>query len=153
MAKKNYRGALDGLLQSTQPTEGTEEVEAVEVATEAEPQATPEEEDELISQVKDEELKELLKAKRLEGSGRPKKGRPHKSKKEGYKTISIIVNENKYELLREMGLRETLTIKEVFEAAMDLAIQKYEEAKGQKLTIRNPEERRGDASTLFSKPK
>ena len=48
--------------------------------------------DALIETVQDEELKEKLRQRQLEGRGRPKRGRPHDSKTDGYGTVSVKAN-------------------------------------------------------------
>ena len=86
--------------------------------------------DALIETVQDEELKEKLRQRQLEGRGRPKRGRPHDSKTEGYGTVSVKANLEKWEKLRYISLQESLQLKEVLELALDMLIDKYEGEKG-----------------------
>lgn len=86
--------------------------------------------DALIETVQDEELKEKLRQRQLDGRGRPKRGRPHDSKTDGYGTVSVKANLEKWEKLRYISLQETLQLKEVLELALDMLIAKYEAEKG-----------------------
>lgn len=93
-------------------------------------EAQQRETDSLIETVQDEELKEKLRQRQLDGRGRPKRGRPHDSKTDGYGTICVKANLEKWEKLRYISLQETLQLKEVLELALDMLIQKYEAEKG-----------------------
>ena len=86
---------------------------------------------EAINKVEDAELREALRQHRLSGRGRPRKNVPHKSRTDGYERITTIASIVKMEKLRAIALRETLTIKEVLEACMDLAIEAYEKKHGE----------------------
>lgn len=98
--------------------------------------------DDIIETVQDEELKEALRKRQLEGRGKPKKGRPHDSKTEGYGTICVKANLEKWEKIKYISLQETLQIKEVLELALDKLISEYEEEKG---TIRiKPASKKGN---------
>ena len=101
---------------------------AVEVATST-VESEPARED-IIDSVQDEELREALRKRQLEGRGKPKKGRPHDSKTEGYGTICVKANLEKWEKIKYISLQETLQIKEVLELALDKIIAEYEEEKG-----------------------
>lgn len=123
MAKKDDKLALGlGKLLGTPAKKP-----AVEVATstvESEPK------EDIIDSVQDEELREALRKRQLEGRGKPKKGRPHDSKTEGYGTICVKANLEKWEKIKYISLQETLQIKEVLELALDKIIAEYEEEKG-----------------------
>jgi hypothetical protein len=93
-------------------------------------EAQQRETDSLIETVQDEELKEKLRQRQLEGRGRPKRGRPHDSKTEGYGAVCVKANLEKWEKLRYISLQESLQLKEVLELALDMLIQKYEAEKG-----------------------
>lgn len=80
----------------------------------------------ILSTIQDAELRAALRAKRMEGRGRPRKGQNKESLSAGYTRACMWVNEEKYKQLRDIGLRETKTVKEVVEAAFDLLLQKYE---------------------------
>ena len=84
----------------------------------------------LLETVQDEELKEKLRQRQLEGRGRPKRGRPHDSKTEGYGTVCVKANLEKWDKLRYISLQESLQLKEVLELAIDMLIEKYESEKG-----------------------
>ena len=92
---------------------------------------TPTASEELIETVQDEELKEALRQRQLDGRGRPRRGRKKESKTEGYGTICVKANLDKWEKVKYISLQETLQIKEVLELALDMLIEKYEnEIKG-----------------------
>jgi hypothetical protein len=144
---KEFSGGLSELFREsseqkqeqtpTQPTSTAQELSSDEAAT-------PEEEDELINSVDDEELKEALRQRRLRGNGRPKKDSTKQRASDGYTRACIVVNAEKYEKMKNISLMETLPIKDVIEAAMDLAIEAYERTHG---AITNFQ--RGDATKLF----
>lgn len=124
MAKKDDKLALGlGKLLGTPAKKP-----AVEVATST-VESEPARED-IIDSVQDEELREALRKRQLEGRGKPKKGRPHDSKTEGYGTICVKANLEKWEKIKYISLQETLQIKEVLELALDKIIEEYEEEKG-----------------------
>ena len=83
-----------------------------------------------IDTLQDEELKAKLRQRQLEGRGR-KRGRPHDSKTDGYGTVCVKANLEKWEKLKVISLRETLQIKEVLELALDKLIAEYEAEKGE----------------------
>lgn len=149
MAKREFTGGLNELLggnnirteEQPSSTDTTQELQPEEVIEEA----TPEEEEDLINSIEDEELKEALRRKRLQGNGRPRKGVKKQKASEGYVRACMIVNEEKYNKLKTISLKETLSIKEVMEAVMDMAIEAYEKRNGA-ISSENP---RGDASKLF----
>ena len=99
--------------------------EEVEAKSERELQAEA-----VIDTLQDEELKEKLRQRQLEGRGR-KRGRPHDSKTDGYGTVCVKANLEKWEKLKVISLRETLQIKEVLELALDKLIAEYEAEKGE----------------------
>lgn len=65
---------------------------------------------------------------------------------DGYERATAIVHRVKMAKVKEIARREQLTIKEVWEAMMDLAIAAYEAKNG---AIYLGERKPGDASTLF----
>ena len=97
--------------------------------------------EELIETVQDEELKEALRQRQLDGRGRPRRGRKKESKTEGYGTICVKANLDKWEKVKYISLQETLQIKEVLELALDMLIEKYESEKG---TIRVRQSKKGN---------
>lgn len=102
---------------------------------------TPTASEELIETVQDEELKEALRQRQLDGRGRPRRGRKKESKTEGYGTICVKANLDKWEKVKYISLQETLQIKEVLELALDMLIEKYESEKG---TIRINQSKKGN---------
>lgn len=130
MAKKDDKLALGlGKLLGTPAKKPAVEVPTSSVAEASTVENEPEKED-IIDSVQDEELREALRKRQLEGRGKPKKGRPHDSKTEGYGTICVKANLEKWEKIKYISLQETLQIKEVLELALDKIIAEYEEEKG-----------------------
>lgn len=105
-----------------------EPAEAKEPAEQSETQE-PAEAD-LISTVQDEELRRALRKRQQEGRGRTKKGRPKDKRTEGYGTICVKANLEKWAKVEYISLQETLQKKEVLEMALDMLIEKYESEKG-----------------------
>ena len=150
MSKKEekLKGGLDALFGGVKPR--AERVEVVEEAApvmEVEP-TTPQDEEDLINSVEDEELRAALHKKRMEGRGRPRKNLGANGKRtDGYVRTSIIANEEKYAKIKEIAFRSTLTTKDILEAAMDMLIEKYEAKHGE--VVPNPEAYKGDIKRLF----
>ena len=144
MGKDKLKGGLQTLLQR-QPDQGETST------TEQQPSRS----DELMETLKDPELKEALqneeqlrealRSKRFAG-GRPRKGESRISKSEGYERISLIANIAKMNKIREIAFRETLTIKQIFEAMCDNLIQNYEAKHGEII----PKDHSTDAGKLFN---
>lgn len=112
-----------------------------------EPTAAPTEgKPDLIDQVTDEELKAALHKRRMLKRGRPRKGTESPNSSLLYTRVTSIVSRDKMELIREISYRESLQIKEVLEAALDLAISAYEAKHGKLLPTERP---KGDPETLF----
>ena len=126
MKKKNLAGGLSTLLGRDETPITHEE--------------TPSRAEELRNTIKDEQLKQALqdreqlkarlRSKRYAG-GRPKKGEVRESKTLGYGRTCIVIHEAKMDKIREIALREGLTIKEVFEGMMDNLITRYEAKHGE----------------------
>ena len=109
-------------------------------------EGTPEEEDELIASITDNELKEALHRKRMEKRGRPRKGAALRAKEsELYTRTTWIMRRDLLAKLKEISFRETLTIKEIMEQITSEAVERYEEKHGELF----PKDHRGDASKLF----
>lgn len=85
--------------------------------------------EELLETVKDQELKEKLRLRQMQGRGN-KRGRPHDKRTEGYGTICVKANLEKWAKIEYISLQETLQKKEVLELALDMLIDKYESEKG-----------------------
>lgn len=145
MANEKLKGGLQTLLnRNDNPTPPP--------ATEG--QTEPSQKEELRNTIKDPELKEALqneeelkaalRAKRFAG-GRPKKGETKVSQTRGYGRTCIVANEKKMDKIREIAFRETLTIKQIFEAMMDNLISSYEAKHGEII----PADHSGDPNKLF----
>ena len=100
--------------------------------------------------IEDKEMRAAIEEKRKAR----KRGRPRKNENptgescaDGYTRYTAIMSYEKLAKLREIAKREGLTVKDVFEAMMDLAIGNYE-AKHGEIRI-YPDEERGDAAKLF----
>lgn len=118
--EQRLKGGLSTLLgEAEEPKKPTPDEVAEQIRQEA------------IDKVEDAELREALRQHRLSGRGRPRKNVPHQSRTDGYERVTTIANTVKMEKLRAIALRETLTIKEVLEACMDLAIEAYEKKHGE----------------------
>lgn len=143
------KGGLNALLggggsqkQEAAPTAPTDGASASEEIVEG----TPEEEDALIATIEDEELKAALHRKRMEKRGRPRKDAALRAKEnELYTRTSWIMRRDLQAKLKEISLRETLTIKEIIEEIVSEAIAKYEAKHGEVI----PKDRSKDASQLF----
>ena len=129
--KRNFEqgGGLDSLFSKTKKS-SAQKGAASQIQEEEQPTAQREEtlsgRADIISTIEDAELRAALRAKRMEGRGRPRKGTNKESLSSGYIRACLWMNEAKYNRLREIGLKETKTIKELIEAAIDLALSKYE---------------------------
>lgn len=152
MSKKEQelRGGLNllfGNQRQEKPLEA-EEVSATEAPTdEVEPTNLQTKQEELIAAVDDPELREALHKRRIRGRGRPRKGASSPEQTKLYTRISTIAHKDKYAKICEISLRESLQIKEVLEAAMDLAIAAYEEKHGE--IVINQKKKRGNPEDLF----
>lgn len=130
MAKKDFTqgGGLDALFTKTKssaPKQPTAQAKPETPAPDGVGSLTGR--GDILSSIQDAELRAALRAKRMDGRGRPRKGVSKESLTQGYSRATMLVNSEKYAKLRDIGLRETKTIKEIVEAAFDLAISKYEE--------------------------
>ena len=122
---ERLKKGLATLLGGAAPKEETTSEETPGASTVEEPT------NDIIETVKDEELKEALRKRQLDGRGRPRRGRPHDSRTDGYGTICVKANLEKWEKIKYISLRETLQIKEVLELALDKVIAEYEAEKGE----------------------
>lgn len=142
MSKKRdekMRGGLADLLGGSRTAQGEPTEGRVE-------EATPQEEEELINSVEDEELREALRQRRMRKRGRPRKDAALRAKEEEVYTRSCwIMRKDHIAKLKEISFRETLTIKEIMEQIVGDAIRAYEEKNGEL----KPTNHKGDASTLF----
>ena len=95
---------------------------------------TPEERA-LIDTIEDEklraDLKERLRVKRLIGRGRPRKNDQLGRRPDGWERTSLIINKEKWEKIKEIAFRETLTLKEIIDLALGGVIERYEAKHGE----------------------
>lgn len=148
MAKQNLNLGIGNLLSGAS-TEVTQE--AAPKAAPIKEEATAQEENELINSIEDEELRaelqERLRQKRMIGRGRPRTAHDERGKRtDGYNRTSLIVNVEKWEKIKEIAFRETLTMKEITELALDMVIERYESKNG---TIIVTEKEKRDINDIF----
>ncbi len=95
---------------------------------------------------KEETLATQLEERRRRGCGRPRKGQ-FERQTEGlvYIRATNIYRKDQIDKIHEICFRETITIKEFMEAALGLAIEKYEKINGEVI----PSEHKNDLSKLF----
>lgn len=131
MAKKDLMSSVFNKLTEQKPKNNIEVV-ATRVKTEEEKAET-----EAAPQLTEEEVKTLeqqQKKARAAKSGRPRKwdrdqnGTPQRA--DGYRRTSMIVNIELAAKLKEIAFRESLTEKDVLEAAMRKAVESYEAKNG-----------------------
>lgn len=147
MAKKDFGGGLDALFNGTDKAQ--EQASAVEAPEFVKEPTTPEDENDLINSVEDEQLRAALRAKRMDGRGRPRKNTDKNGKRtDGYSRTSLILKDEKVAKIKEIAFRETLTMKEIFELALDTIIEKYEQKHGE--VVPRPERYKGDIKKVFN---
>ena len=152
--EEKLRGGLDALIGGGSRPAAEEQPKAEprqEPTQEAAPAevivpATPEEEDELIASVEDEELKAALIKKRNSKRGRPRKGEIIRQREnEIYVRSCWVMRRDQMAKLKEISFRETLTLREIMAQIVGEAIEAYEKKHGEV----KPKDHRGDASRLF----
>lgn len=150
MAKKKeeiLRGGLNALFGGSTLQDTTDQEESKTPTMEVEP-TTDTDETDLINSVEDEELRQALQARRNRKRGRPRKNHNERGElTNGYTRTSLILNIAKRDKIKEIAFRETLTMKEIFEVAMDKVIEAYEEKHGE--IIPKPERYKGNINELF----
>ena len=165
MSKKEdiLKGGLNALFggspsqeeEPEQQEQETQEVEATPLTdgeeSDAEQQDTTQEVEDIIDTIQDEELRAALHKRRMKGRGRPKKHQSGMGVANGYGRVTTIVNLRKMDKLRYIALKETLTIKEVLDAAFDVAIERYEEKRGKIVLPQDTEARKAKIKGLFRK--
>lgn len=121
----------------------TQQEESVKTDT---PEPEEAKDEDLISTIEDEELREALKKRRLKKVGRPRKSDKDRVV-EGvkYTRFTTIVSREQIAKLKEIGFRETLTLKEILEQIFGDAIAAYERNNG----VIVPKNHKGDPSKLF----
>lgn len=105
-----------------------------------------EQESDIINTIEDEALKEALREHRRRKVGRPRKDSKDRSADgEKYVRFTSIGNREQLAKLKEIGFRETLTLKEIMEQIFADAIEAYERKNG----VIVPKIHKGDPSKLF----
>lgn len=152
MAKKEFGGGLDALFNRTDKTQeqaSTDEAPKSKAPEFVKEPTTPEDENDLINSVEDEQLREALRKKRMDGRGRPRTKRDATGKRtDGYSRTSLILKDEKVAKIKEIAFRETLTMKEIFELALDIIIEKYERKHGE--VVPRPERYKRDINKVFN---
>lgn len=145
MSKKDeLKGGLSALFGESPKEEPVTPVAPVMVQ---EPTTAQDEED-LINTIDNEALRAALHKRRMEGRGRPRKNTDERGNRtDGYSRTSLIVNQAKFAKIREIAFRESLTMKEIVEAALDIAIERYEAKHGE--IKPQPNNYKGDAKKIF----
>ena len=112
----------------------TEQPESAAPQMAVEPTTTKDETD-LINSIEDEELRKELERrllrKRMIGRGRPRKNDQLGRRMDGYDRTSLIIPVEKWGKVKEIALRETITLKEIVELALDMVIERYESKHGE----------------------
>ena len=148
MDKKKLRNAISGIVADPTP-EATAQAEVMtessssatekpEAAANAEATSgmkteptTAQDETDLINSIEDERLREALRAKRMDGRGRPRKNTDKNGKRtDGYSRTSLIVNDELWAKIKEVAFRETLTMKEIVDLALRMVVERYEAKHG-----------------------
>ena len=143
MDKNKLKNAISGIVANPTPEATAQveaqtkpEAEATEVKAEAPSgmvveQTTEQDETDLINSIEDERLREALRAKRMDGRGRPRKNTdPSGKRTDGYSRTSLIVNDELWAKIKEVSFRETLTMKEIVELALRMVVERYEAKHG-----------------------
>lgn len=111
---------------------------------------TLQDERDLLNSIEDEELRKELEArlykKKLIGRGRPRKNDQLGRRMDGYDRTSLIINVEKWAKVKEIALRETLTLKEIVELALDMVIDRYESKHGE---VKPQPVRKRDINDIF----
>ena len=146
MDKKKLRNAISGIVADPTPeataqaetqTGGSSPIPEAEANAEAssptmevEP-TTAQDEADLINSIEDERLREALRAKRMDGRGRPRKNTDRNGKRtDGYSRTSLIVKDELWAKIKEVAFRETLTMKEIVDLALHMVVDRYEAKHG-----------------------
>ena len=144
MDKKKLRNAISGIVADPTPeataqtevmTESssstTEKINAEATSGMKTEPTTAQDETDLINSIEDERLREALRAKRMDGRGRPRKNTDKNGKRtDGYSRTSLIVNDELWAKIKEVAFRETLTMKEIVDLALRMVVERYEAKHG-----------------------
>lgn len=143
-SKEELKGGLSALFGGGTP-QPTQEQTAEDFTLEL---TSAQDEDDLINSIDDAELRARLHAKRVDRRGRPRKNTDERGKRvDGYSRTSLILRDDKVAKIKEIAFRETLTMKEIFELALDMVIKSYEDKHGE--VIPQPERYKGDIKKVF----
>lgn len=111
---------------------------------------TLQDERDLLNSIEDEALRKELEArlyrKKLIGRGRPRKNDQLGRRMDGYDRTSLIIPVEKWGKVKEIALRETLTLKEIVELALDMVIERYESKHGE---VKPQPVRKRDINDIF----
>lgn len=142
MDKKKLRNAISGIVADPTPeaetqTSGSSPIPEAEANAEASSPTmevdptTAQDEADIINSIEDERLREALRAKRMDGRGRPRKNTDRNGKRtDGYSRTSLIVNDELWAKIKEVAFRETLTMKEIVDLALHMVVDRYEAKHG-----------------------
>ena len=141
LKKNQFGGAFDDVIfggeTKTATTAKTTTKEVTAPKEEPVPDGTAEEKNNLSAEqlsqsLDDEKLRAALYLKRTAGRGRPRTTTDATGKRtDGYSRTSLIVNDAKIAKIKEIAFLETLTMKEIFEVALDMVIENYESKHGE----------------------
>lgn len=142
--KEKLKGGLANLLSGADQsvTKKPEEVKKPEQEQPEEAKSpmaveptTSQEVNDLLNSIEDEEVRKELESrllrKRMIGRGRPRKNDQLGRRMDGYDRTSLIIPVKKWEKVKEIALRETITLKEIVELAIDMVIERYESKHGE----------------------
>lgn len=135
--------------QSEEAAEQPKETPTAEATSSMKVEPTTEQDEtDLINSIEDERLREALRAKRMDGRGRPRKNTdPSGKRTDGYSRTSLIVNDELWAKIKEVSFRETLTMKEIIDLALRLVIERYEAKHG--TVDPKPERPKKDINEIF----
>lgn len=85
----------------------------------------------VIENIKDEELKKAILARRSKHRGRPKKNKSVTGTPDNHTKVCLNVPTQKIEKIREICFLETKLLREVIEEGLDYVISKYEQSHGE----------------------
>ena len=158
MSKKEdiLKGGLNALFGGTPSQEAQPEPQEQNAHEEAEAAPLPDDESEaeegdIINTIEDAELRAALHKRRVKDRGRPRKYQSGKGVADGYGRVTTIIDLRKMDKLRYIALKETLTIKAVLNAAIDVAIERYESRRGKIVLPQDVAARKARVKGLFKK--
>ena len=135
VSKQRLQNLAESFSKPTkQPVTNEAKPESAAPQMAVEPTITQDETD-LINSIEDKELRQELERrlirKRMIGRGRPRKNDQLGRRTDGYNRTSLIINVEKWAKIKEIALRETITLKEIIELALDMVIERYERKHGE----------------------